>query len=148
MSKSINSMKIEFIAKSANEGFARSAVAAFAAQYDPSVAVIADLKTVVSEAVTNCIVHGYSEKEDISLCPIYIDCKITEGNILKIKIKDKGRGIEDIKTAMQPLYTTDTEGERSGMGFTVMQTFSDGIKVRSAVGKGTTVMLEMRLNRR
>lgn len=148
MSKCINSMKIEFFAKSANEGFARSAVAAFAAQYDPSVAVIADLKTVVSEAVTNCIVHGYSEEKDISRCPIYIDCKITEGNILKIKIKDKGRGIEDIKTAMQPLYTTDTEGERSGMGFTVMQTFADGIRVRSAVGKGTAVMLEMRLNRR
>lgn len=148
MSKCINSMKIEFIAKSANESFARSAVAAFAAQYDPSVAVIADLKTVVSEAVTNCIVHGYSAAEDISLCPIYIDCKITEGNLLKIKIKDKGRGIEDIKTAMQPLYTTDTENERSGMGFTIMQSFTDGIRVRSAVGKGTTVLLEMRLNRR
>lgn len=143
----INSMKTEFIAKSVNESFARSAVAAFASQADPSVAVIADIKTVVSEAVTNAIVHAYAEKEDKQACPIYIQCRLTESGRLIIKIKDKGCGIEDVGTAMQPLYTTDTDGERSGMGFTIMQSFTDGIKVKSVIGKGTTVTLEKRLGR-
>ncbi len=141
----INVMKIEFCAKSANEGFARTAVASFASQVDPSVAVIADIKTVVSEAVTNAIVHGYCEVSDKSTCPIYIQCKLTESGRLLIKIKDKGKGIEDVNAAMQPLYTTDSDGERSGMGFTIMQSFTDGIKVRSKPQKGTTVLLEKRL---
>ncbi len=146
--KIINSMKTEFVAKSINEGYARTAVAAFAAQCDPSIGVIADLKTVVSEAVTNAIVHGYADAEDKNQCFIYIQCKLTDKGRLTIKIKDKGKGIEDVKTAMQPLYTTDTDGERSGMGFTIMESFTDSIKVRSKKGKGTIVILEKRLNGR
>lgn len=144
----VNTMKTEFDARSVNEGFARTAVAAFAVQCDPSIAVITDIKTVVSEAVTNAIVHGYAGREDKGECPIYIVCKLTEKGRLIIKIKDKGRGIEDVETAMQPLYTTDEGGERSGMGFTIMQSFTDGIKVRSKPGKGTAVTLEKRLNGR
>ncbi len=146
--KIINTMKTEFDARSVNESFARSAVAAFAAQADPSVAVITDIKTVVSEAVTNAIVHGYAGREDKGACPIYIHCRLSDKGRLFIKIKDKGNGIEDVDAAMQPLYTTDTDGERSGMGFTIMQSFTDGIKVRSKVGKGTVVTLEKRLNGR
>ncbi|MBQ1205893.1 MAG: anti-sigma F factor [Clostridia bacterium] len=143
----INTMKIEFAAKSVNESFARSAVAAFAALNDPSVSVIADIKTVVSEAVTNAIVHGYAGFENKQECIVSIVCRLTEDGRIIIRIKDKGRGIEDIHTAMQPLYTTDPENERSGMGFTVMQSFTDGLRVRSSVGKGTTVTLEKRLKR-
>ncbi len=145
--KTANTMRIDFVAKSVNESFARSAVAAFAALSDPSVSVIADIKTVVSEAVTNAIVHGYAGFENKQECVISIVCKLTEGGKLIIRIKDKGRGIEDVHTAMQPLYTTDTDGERSGMGFTVMQSFTDSIRVRSAVGKGTVVTLEKRIKR-
>lgn len=143
--KVINTMKTEFIAKSVNERFARSMIASFASIADPSIAVIADLKTAVSEAVTNSIVHGYAEREDKQNCLIYIQCKMLESGKLIVKIKDKGCGIPDVKTAMQPLYTTDTDGERSGMGFTIMQSFTDGIRVRSDIGKGTTVTLEKRL---
>lgn len=143
--KVINSMKTVFSAKSVNESFARTAVASFASQTDVSVSVIADIKTVVSEAVTNAIVHGYADIEDKQLCPIYIQCKLLENGKLIIKINDKGCGIGDVKTAMQPLFTTDTDGERSGMGFTIMQSFTDGIKVKSSLGKGTTVTLEKRL---
>ncbi len=143
--KVINSMKTEFCARSANESFARTAVAAFAAQADPSIAAIADIKTAVSEAVTNAIVHAYADFEDKQRCIIYITCRLTESKKLIIKIKDKGRGIEDVNTAMQPLFTTDTDGERSGMGFTIMESFTDGIRVRSGIGKGTTVTLEKRL---
>jgi stage II sporulation protein AB (anti-sigma F factor) len=146
--KIINNMKMEFDARSVNEAFARTAVAAFAAQSDPSVAVITDIKTVVSEAVTNAIVHGYASRDDKSDCPIYIYCKLNDKNRLTIKIKDKGNGIEDVDAAMQPLYTTDTDGERSGMGFTIMQSFTDGIKVKSRLGRGTVVTLEKRLNGR
>ena len=141
-----NEMKLEFSARSINEAFARTAVAAFASQTDPSVAVIADLKTAVSEAVTNCIVHGYFAEHDKSRCPIYISCRITEGKRLIIKIKDRGCGICDVKTAMQPLYTTDTDGERSGMGCTVMESLCDCVRVCSKIGKGTTVTLEKRLD--
>lgn len=146
--KIINTMKTVFPARSINEGFARTAVAAFAAQTDPSVSVIADLKTVVSEAVTNAIVHGYSAFENKDECFIYIQCKLTEKGKLIIKIKDKGKGIEDVNAALQPLYTTDTDGERSGMGFTIMESFTDVMKVTSKIGKGTTVTLEKRLGGR
>lgn len=146
--KVINGMKIEFCARSINESFARSAVACFAAQADPSIAVIADIKTVVSEAVTNSIVHGYAGIEDREGCPIYIQCKLYESGRLIIRIKDRGCGIEDIEKAMQPLFTTDLGGERSGMGFTVMRSFTDGIKVSSKLGKGTVVTLEKRLDAR
>ncbi len=144
----INTMKTEFDARSVNEGFARTAVAAFALQCDPSIAVIADLKTVVSEAVTNAIVHGYAGIEDKGKCPIYIFCKLSESGRITVKIKDRGRGIEDIKAAMQPLYTTDEGGERSGMGFTIMESFTDRIRVSSKPNKGTTVILEKRLTLR
>ena len=143
----INTMKTEFAAKSINESYARSAVAAFASLTDPSVSVIADVKTVVSEAVTNAIVHGYAGFENKQECIVSIFCKLTESGKLIIRIKDNGRGIEDIHTAMQPLYTTDVGGERSGMGFTVMQSFTDSIRVRSCLGKGTVVTLEKRLKR-
>jgi stage II sporulation protein AB (anti-sigma F factor) len=146
--RTVNLMKLEFDARSVNESFARTAVAAFAAQCDPGIGVISDIKTVVSEAVTNSIVHGYAGIEDKSKCPIYIVCKLNENGVINIKIKDKGRGIEDLETAMQPLYTTDEGGERSGMGFTIMESFTDRIKVRSAPKKGTTVILEKRLSRR
>ena len=139
-----NEMKLRLPSLSVNEGVARATVAAFCAQSDPAASELADIKCVVSEAVTNCIVHGYRETVGV----IYITVTIYEGDLVKLEIKDKGVGIEDVKLARQPLYTTDSANERSGMGFTVMQTFSDGIKVRSAVGKGTTVTLEMRLNRR
>ena len=143
--KVINSMKIEFSAKSVNESFARSAVASFAALADPSIAILADIKTVVSEAVTNAIVHGYAGCEDKSSCPIYIQARLFESGKLSVRIKDKGVGIDDICMALQPLYTTDVGGERSGMGFTIMQTFTDGFKVKSEPNKGTTVVLEKRL---
>ncbi len=146
--KIINSMKAEFCAKSVNEAFARTAVAAFAGQCDPSIGTIADIKTVVSEAVTNAIVHGYADFENKEDCKIYINCRITMNGKIIIRIKDKGKGIEDIRAAMQPLYTTDTEGERSGMGFTIMESFTDGMKVYSKIGKGTTVTLEKRLKGR
>ncbi len=144
----VNSMKAEFSAKSINEGFARTAVAAFAGQCDPSISAIADIKTVVSEAVTNAIVHGYAGHENKEECKIYIHCRITSNGKIIIRIKDKGKGIEDLKAAMQPLYTTDTDGERSGMGFTIMESFTDGMKVCSKLGKGTTVTLEKRLKGR
>ena len=142
---SYNSMRLEFPAKSVNEGFARSAVAAFAAQCDPSVGAIADLKTAVSEAVTNAIVHAYKGIENKERCPVYIQCRLTSDKRITVKIRDKGQGIADIKQAMEPLYTTDPEGERSGMGFTIMQSFCDRLRVSSKKGKGTSVILEKSL---
>ncbi|MBO4278086.1 MAG: anti-sigma F factor [Clostridia bacterium] len=136
-----NIFKAEFPAKSVNERFARSTVAAFAAQADPTVSVIADLKTAVSEAVTNCIVHAYRDRKDRAKCPVYIYCSLDAKRRLTVKIRDKGVGIEDVQKAMQPLYTTDTDGERSGMGFAVMQNLCDRVKVSSRPGKGTVVTL-------
>lgn len=137
-----NSMKCVFPAKSINEGFARMAVSAFVAQLDPPVSVLSDLKTAVSEAVTNCIVHAYRAREDKAACPIYISAVYTVGGLLRITVKDKGAGIADVALARTPLYTTDAEGERSGMGFTVMESFTDKLRVRSAPGKGTVVTME------
>ena len=131
-----NFMKLEFPAKSVNEAFARAAVGAFSVQLDITATELADIKTAVSEAVTNSIVHGYINNMGI----IYLSCKIID-NELQIIIEDNGVGIENINLAMQPLYTTDTDGERSGMGFTVMQTFMDDIEVISKYGEGTTVIL-------
>lgn len=140
--KAIDTFKISLAAKSINEGFARAVVAAFAARLDPTVSELADLKTAVSEAVTNCIVHAYKDSRgnaEIRLKgAIYADGRVV------IEIKDKGCGIADVETAMQPLFTTDEAGERSGMGFTVMSAFCDGLKVRSAPEKGTTVVLTKR----
>ena len=122
--------------RSVNESFARVAVSAFAAQQDPTVEEISDIKTAVSEAVTNCIVHAYKN----SCGKIYIDVKIFGDGKTVTKIRDRGRGIEDIKKARQPLFTT-LGGDRSGLGFSVMESFSDKVRVTSTLGKGTTVTL-------
>ncbi len=139
--KTINEMKLQIPGKSANEGFARAAVSAFAAQLDPTIDEIADIKTAVSEAVTNCIVHGY--KDEIG--QIYIHAKLYEDNVLTIKIRDKGCGIPNIKQAMEPLFTTCTTGERAGLGFAVMQSFMDKVRVTSKPERGTSVVLTKKL---
>ncbi|WDV47500.1 anti-sigma F factor [Clostridiaceae bacterium M8S5] len=131
-----NSMKLEIPSLSQNEAFARVAVAAFAAQLDPTIEELSDIKTAVSEAVTNSIIHGYESGEGT----ITIECKIIQ-NKIEIIIADKGKGITDIKEAMQPLYTSKPELERSGMGFTVMQEFMDNIKVDSEVECGTSIIM-------
>ncbi len=139
-----NSMEIRLPSLSVNEGMARAAVSAFCAQADPSPIDIADIKCAVSEAVTNCIVHAYKNTVGI----IYIGVKLCEGGIVRIDIKDKGCGIENVSVARQPLYTTDAENERSGMGFTVMESFCDKVRVYSRCGKGTTVTLFKKLRAR
>lgn len=131
-----NSMKLEFVSKSDNEAFARSAVAAFIMGLDPTVEEMADIKTSVSEAVTNSIVHGYEGGDG----KVYIEC-IISGKDIKIIVKDNGRGIKNVKEAMQPMFTTNTDNERSGMGFTVMQTFMDKVKVESIVDVGTKITM-------
>ena len=138
-----NRMQLCLPALSVNEGVARAAVAAFCAQLDPDVTEIADIKCAVSEAVTNCIVHAYRDTAG----EILIDVKLCEGRMVQIEIRDRGCGIEDVKRAREPLFTTDAEGERSGMGFTVMESFCDGVRVSSRVGKGTTVTLLKRLHK-
>lgn len=139
----INKFSMHMLSRSANEGFARATVAAFAAQLDPTLEEINDIKTAVSEAVTNCIVHAYCER----LGKIYISGEITNTNIIKIKIRDNGCGIENVEKAMEPLFTT-VGGERAGLGFAVMQSFMDDIRVRSVVGKGTTVTLIKKISPR
>ena len=136
-----NSMKLSFESRSCNEGFARAAVASFILPLDPTVYEVADVRTAVSEAVTNAIVHAYPDTFGI----VYIDAKITEENRLILRIRDKGVGIPDIKKAMEPLYSTSTD-ERAGLGFSVMQSFTDKLKVKSAVGKGTTIIMEKQLS--
>lgn len=133
-----NEMSLSFPSKSCNEAFARSAVAAFVMNLDPTISELSDIKTAVSEAVTNCIVHGYRRSSGT----IYIKGRITDDNKVTLKIRDKGCGIEDVKKAMEPLYTSAPEEERAGLGFAVMQNFCDKVRVKSAVGKGTTVTLE------
>ncbi len=134
--KYTNQMKLSFLSKSVNESFARMTVSAFCMSLDPTIEEINDIKTAVSEAVTNCVVHGYKN----SLGLIYITAAIKE-NTLIISIKDKGVGIDDIKRAMQPMYTTDENSERAGLGFAVMQAFMDKITVYSKEGKGTRVVM-------
>ena len=136
-----NEMKLRLPSLSVNESVARSAVAAFCAQLDPSASELADIKCVVSEAVTNCIVHGYRDV----VGTIYITVVLYVSGLVKIEIRDKGIGIEDVKAARQPLYTTDAASERSGMGFTVMESFTDRIKVTSRLGRGTNVIMYKRL---
>ena len=132
-----NEMQLEFISKSKNEAFARISVAAFAAQLDPTVEEISDIKTAVSEAVTNCIIHGYEDTEGI----VKIICKII-GNSITIEISDTGKGIENIEEARKPLYTSKPNLERSGMGFTIMESFMDEMKIESIVGLGTKVTMK------
>ncbi len=143
-----NYMKLEIAAKSVNEGFARSAVAAFALSLNPSLNELSDVKTAVSEAVTNAIVHAYSDRNGDN--KIQIECEVKEntdgaGGELHIKITDYGCGIEDVDKALTPFYTTLSGDERSGMGFTIMQSFTDGLTVVSERGKGTTVTLVKRI---
>ena len=130
-------MQLKLPALSANEGMARAAVAAFCSQLDPTPSELADIKCAVSEAVTNCIVHAY--KDSIGI--IYITVRLCEGGLVRIEIKDNGCGIEDVELARKPLFTTDAENERSGMGFTVMESFCDKVRVFSGCKKGTTVTL-------
>ena len=132
-----NYIKLEFPSKSVNEGYARSAVAAFAAQLDPTMEELGDIRTAVSEAVTNAIVHAYPD----SIGTIWLKARIVDDDLLEITVRDKGRGIPDVDQAMQPLFTTGGE-ERSGMGFTIMGSFMDKLRVRSSPGKGTTVVMQ------
>ena len=141
--KQQNYIKMEFPARSANEGFARAAAAAFAAQLDPTLEELGDVRTAVSEAVTNAIVHAYPE----TIGTVSMRLRILEGNVLEIVVKDRGCGIPDVKQAMEPLYSTGGE-ERSGMGFTIMQSFTDGLRVRSVPGRGTAVTMTKRIRTR
>ncbi len=129
-------MKLEFPALSEYESFARVAVAAFIARLDPTIVEINEIKTAISECVTNSVIHGYKEKGGT----VYIECEIDDANI-RLSVSDKGCGIEDVKKARTPMFTTNPDGERSGMGFTVMETFMDKVDVISEPGKGTTVIL-------
>ena len=141
--KALNQVNLTFPSRSANEGFARSAAACFAAQLDPNLDELADIKTAVSEAVTNSIVHAYPD----TLGKITMRLRLLEGNELEIQIKDTGIGIPDVEQARTPLFTTGNE-ERSGMGFTIMESFMDTLNVTSRPGKGTTVTMKKRIARR
>ncbi len=138
-----NSFNMNFLSRSSNEGFSRAVVSAFASQLDPTLEEISDIKTAVSEAVTNCIVHAY----DNGIGKIYISAEFTDDNVIKIKIRDKGKGIENVEKAMEPLYTT-VGGERAGLGFAVMMSFMDSVKVRSSLGKGTSIVMLKKISRR
>ena len=138
--KTIDQADISFLSRSANEGFARSAAACFAARLDPTLDELADIKTAVSEAVTNAIVHAYPDR----LGKVALRLRLLEGNLLEIRVKDAGVGIPDIEQAREPLFTTGSE-ERSGMGFTIMESFMDSLTVRSAPGKGTAVTMRKRI---
>ncbi|HIS67819.1 MAG TPA: anti-sigma F factor [Candidatus Gallacutalibacter stercoravium] len=141
--KTENEMNLSFLSYSANESFARAATAAFIAQLDPTIDELADIKMAVSEAVTNCIVHAYRD----GIGQVYIQIKIYQAGRVVIKVKDKGCGIPNVEQAMEPLYTT-VGGERAGLGFAVMQSFMDKIKVTSKIGRGTIVTLEKNIIRR
>lgn len=143
MRKPKNEMKLIVQSCSSNESFARVSVAAFIAQLDPTIDEITDIKTAVSEAVTNCIVHGYKD----TIGKIYITAQIYDESVISIKIRDTGCGIEDVAQAMEPMFTTGGE-DRAGLGFAVMESFMDRLRVRSKPGKGTTVTMEKQLMRR
>ena len=141
--KAINEVALVFPSRSSNEGFARSAVACFAAQMDPTLNELEDIKTAVSEAVTNAIVHAYPE----ALGTVQVKVRVCGENVLEITVRDHGRGIPDIEQARQPMFTTGG-AERSGMGFTIMESFMDAVTVRSVPGRGTTVVMKKKLSRR
>ncbi len=138
--KVINEARLEFPGLSANEAFARSSTACFAAQLDPTLEELGDLKTAVSEAVTNCIVHAYPEE----VGRVSLRLRILEGEVLEVRVRDWGTGIPDLEKAREPLFTTGGE-ERSGMGFSIMECFMDSLRVRSAPGKGTTVTMRKQI---
>ena len=135
--KNTNEMEIRFDSRSANEGFARVAVASFLTQLNPTVEEVADVKTAVSEAVTNAIIHGYENE----IHKVHIRCRIEE-NMFTVEVCDQGRGIENVEEAMQPLYTTKPEQDRSGMGFAFMEAFMDSVEVESVLGEGTKVKMK------
>lgn len=141
--KQVNEMKISFLSRSSNESFARVAVSAFVSQLDPTIDVLTDIKTALSEAVTNCIVHAYPE----TIGQIYITVSLYENCTVRIKVTDRGIGIADVENAMLPMVSSGGE-ERSGLGFTVMQTFMDTLKVRSTPGKGTIVTMGKKITQR
>ena len=138
----INQVDLSFPAQSENESFARHAVSAFCIGLDPTLDELSDLRTAVSEAVTNAIVHGYRGCSDGM---VYITVKAFDDRSISIKVRDSGCGIADVQQAMTPLFTTDPEGERGGMGFSIMESFTDDLTVRSFVGRGTTVIMEKKL---
>lgn len=140
--KNTNEMELIFSAKSENEGFARVAVAAFMTQLNPTLEEVSDVKTAISEAVTNAIIHGYEREEK----KIWIRCR-REGQMFYIEIEDQGKGIADVKQAMQPFFTTKPELERSGMGFSFMEAFMDSIEVVSQCGQGTTVRMKKQIGK-
>ena len=141
--KPMNEATVVFLSRSANEGFARTTAACFAAQLDPTLDEVNDIRTAVSEGVTNCIVHAYPDK----LGPVQMRLRLFEDHTLEIQIKDKGVGIPDVEQARRPMFTTGGE-ERSGIGFTIMESFMDGVKVRSTPGKGTVVTMRRKISRR
>lgn len=136
-----NEIKVKFSALSENEGFARSVISAFIVQLNPTVTEMADIRTAVSEAVTNSIVHGYKNSEGF----VEMIARILSPKEIYIKISDRGCGISNIEQAMQPMFTTDTEGERAGLGFAVMEAFMDTLKVKSTLNKGTTIIMKKKL---
>lgn len=141
--QTVNECKMSFPSLSRNEGYARAAASAFAAQCDPPVSVAAEIKTAVSEAVTNAIVHGYRD----ALGTVELVMRLYDDDTLYISVRDKGRGIADVKQAMEPMFSTaPAEEERSGLGFTVMESFMDKVRVKSTLGRGTTVTMEKRLS--
>lgn len=142
--KILNEIKVTFPSKSCNEALARMIAAAAVSSLDPSAGEIIDIKTAVSEAVTNCIVHAYPDR----IGKIEMLCRVLEGNILYIRVKDSGCGIPDVKKAMEPLYTTAPEKERAGLGFAVMESFMDSVRVKSAVHRGTSVVMTKKVTSR
>ena len=140
--KLLNSVKITFSSRSVNESFARAAMAAFLVQLDPTVPQLADMKTAVSEAVTNCIVHAYPD----TIGPVVLGLALYEGGVVRITVSDKGIGIPDVDRAMEPMYTTGNPEERAGLGFAVMQSFMDRVRVHSVPGRGTRVTMTKRLD--
>lgn len=144
MKEALNEMKMVFPSRSVNEGFARTVISSFAAQLDPTVDELSDVKTAVSEAVTNCIVHAYRD----TVGKIELSAKILSGDVLYIRIKDWGCGISDIKQAMEPMFTTAPGDERAGLGFAVMESFTDRLSVHSKPGRGTAVILQKKFSSR
>ena len=140
--KNREEFRMELESLSRNEEFARVVIAVFASRLNPTMEELEDLKTAVSEAVTNAVIHGYQGKKGI----IYIEAA-AEGQTLEVVIRDKGVGIQDVKKAMEPMFTSDTSGERSGMGFSFMEAFMDGVQVESSLGRGTTVRMKKRIGR-
>ena len=143
MKRALNQADLQFPSLSANEGFARAAAACFAAQLDPTLDELNDIKTAVSEAVTNCIVHAYPDQ----IGTISLKLRQHAGDVLEISVRDWGSGIEDVEKAREPLYTTGG-AERSGMGFTIMESFMDSLRIRSTPGRGTTVVMKKKIAKR